>query len=87
MAAGEAVANCVEHGGGPTLSVDCWTQDGKLIAEIRHQGLGFQPPQNVGAPPPGAPRGYGLYIMHQVLDGVEFLDGGTGLRLVKNLPA
>jgi hypothetical protein len=32
-------------------------------------------------------RGYGLFIMHHVLDGMEFLDGGTGLRLFKKLPS
>jgi hypothetical protein len=24
--------------------------------------------------------------MHEVVDGIEFMDGGTGLRLFKNLP-
>ncbi|MFY9720709.1 MAG: ATP-binding protein [Candidatus Cybelea sp.] len=87
LACGEALANCVEHGGGPTLSVDCWLEGRRLIAEIRHEGQGFEPPQRVGAPPEGAPRGYGLFIMHEVLDGVEFLDGGLVLRLVKKLQA
>ncbi|HEV3091579.1 MAG TPA: ATP-binding protein [Candidatus Cybelea sp.] len=86
LAAGEAVANCVEHGGGPTLTVKCWVEDGRLFAEIRHRGEGFEPPERVEAPPRGAPRGYGLFIMHEVLDGVEFLEGGTGLRLIKQLP-
>jgi anti-sigma regulatory factor (Ser/Thr protein kinase) len=86
LGAGEALANCVEHGGGPVLSVDCWLDGNRLIAEIRHQGRGFNPPERVNPPPQGAPRGYGLFIMHEVVDGVEFMDGGTGLRLFKNLP-
>ena len=86
LGAGEALANCVEHGGGPTLSVECWLDGTRLVAEIRHQGRGFTPPQCVNAPPQGAPRGYGLFIMHEVVDGIEFMDGGTGLRLFKNLP-
>ncbi len=86
LGAGEALANCVEHGGGPVLSVDCWLEGSRLIAEIRHQGRGFDPPEFVNPPPQGAPRGYGLFIMHEVVDGVEFMDGGTGLRLFKNLP-
>lgn len=85
LACGEALANCVEHGGGPTLSVRCWLDGTALVAEIWHEGQGFEPPQRVGCPPEGAPRGYGLFIMHEVLDGVEFLDGGLGLRLVKRL--
>lgn len=87
LACGEALANCVEHGGGPTLSVKCWLDGRRLVAEIRHEGRGFEPPQRVGAPPEGAARGYGLFIMHEVLDGVEFLDGGLGLRLTKKLQA
>lgn len=86
LACGEALANCVEHGGGPILAVDCWCADESLTVEIRHQGRGFEPPQAVQAPPRGALRGYGLFIMHQVLDEVEFLEGGRGLRLRKNLP-
>jgi anti-sigma regulatory factor (Ser/Thr protein kinase) len=86
LGAGEALANCVEHGGGPILLVNCWTDGKRLIAEIRHQGRGFKPPECVNPPPQGAPRGYGLFIMHEVVDGVEFMDGGTGLRLFKNLP-
>jgi anti-sigma regulatory factor (Ser/Thr protein kinase) len=87
LGAGEALANCVEHGGGPILSVDCWLDGNRLIAEIRHQGRGFKPPECVSPPPQGAPRGYGLFIMHEVVDGIEFMDGGTGLRLLKNLPS
>lgn len=87
LASGEALANCVEHGGGPSLSVRCWFDQGRLIAEIRHEGEGFDPPDPILAPPEGAPRGYGLFIMHEVLDAVEFLEGGRGLRLVKKLQA
>jgi anti-sigma regulatory factor (Ser/Thr protein kinase) len=86
LGTGEALANCVEHGGGPVLSVDCWSDGTRLIAEIRHQGRGFNPPERLNPPPQGAPRGYGLFIIHEVVDGVEFMDGGTGLRLFKNLP-
>jgi hypothetical protein len=54
--------------------------------EIRHNGRAFEKPKMIAAPPQGAPRGYGLYIMHRTLDAVKFLDGGIGLRLVKDLP-
>jgi anti-sigma regulatory factor (Ser/Thr protein kinase) len=84
LACGEALANCAEHSGGPTMSVDCWLDGDRLMTEIRHYGRGFEPPERVTAPPQGAPRGYGLFIMHSVLDGLEFLDGGTGLRLIKS---
>lgn len=86
LACGEALANCVEHGGGLSVEVDCWCTGASLIAEIRHNGRGFQSPKEITAPPHGAPRGYGLYIMHRTLDAIEFLHGGSGLRLVKDLP-
>jgi Histidine kinase-like ATPase domain len=75
----------VEHGGGEALSVESWIENGHLVAEIRHDGRGFNPPVKIGAPSQGAPRGYGLFIMHEVLDGVEFLEGGLGLRLVMRI--
>lgn len=85
LACGEALANCVEHGGGRSVEVDCWCNGDSLVAEIRHNGRQFTVPPTIAPPPQGALRGYGLFIMHQTLDSVEFLDGGTGLRLVKNL--
>ena len=81
LACGEALANSVEHGGGPKLDVVCHFAGDELTVEIRHEGKGFEPPATIAAPPRGSLRGYGLYIMHAVLDGVEYLDGGTGLRL------
>ena len=81
LACGEALANSVEHGGGPALDVACSFADDEMTVEIRHEGKGFDPPPMVAAPPQGSLRGYGLYIMHEMLDRVEYLDGGTGLRL------
>lgn len=86
LGAGEALANCVEHGGGPILSAQWRLVGGRLVAEVRDQGRGFDPRERVKPPPQGAPRGYGLFIMHNVVDGVECMDGGTGPRLFKNLP-
>ncbi len=86
LGCGEALANSVEHGGGPTLAVACCFADRELTVEIRHEGKGFDPPTTVTPPPQGSLRGYGLYIMYEVLDGVEYLDGGTGLRLRLRAP-
>ena len=81
LACGEALANSVEHAGGPALGIACSLVNAELTVEIRHEGKGFEPPRVVTAPPQGSLRGYGLYIMHEVLDGVEYVDGGTVLRL------
>ncbi len=82
-AVGEVLANAVEHGGGESVTVECYFESGKVVAEIRDRGGGFLPPAAFQAPLGGAPRGYGLFIMHCLLDEVQFLDGGRTLRLVK----
>lgn len=82
-AIGEVLANAVEHGGGPEITVECYFDSGRVVAEIEDHGAGFLPPPAVHAPVGGAPRGYGLFIMHRLLDEVEFLDSGRKLRLVK----
>jgi anti-sigma regulatory factor (Ser/Thr protein kinase) len=84
-AIGEALANAVEHSKGSNLTVECRREHGAIIAEIENDGNGFLPPPGVTRPPKGALRGYGLYIMHRLLDEVEFLDDGKRLRLVKRV--
>jgi len=83
-AVGEVLANAVEHGGGDRVSIECYFDSGKVVAEIRDSGGGFLPPPAIRVPQGGAPRGYGLFIIHCLLDDVEFLDGGRMLRLVKS---
>jgi len=82
-AVGEVLANAVEHGGGPMITVECYFDSGRVVAEIQDHGAGFLPPAAIEAPSGGALRGYGLFIMHRLLDEVEFLDSGCKLRLVK----
>lgn len=83
-AVGEVLANAVEHGGGDHVSIECYFDSGKVVAEIRDSGGGFLPPPAIRMPRDGAPRGYGLFIMHCLLDDVQFLDGGRMLRLLKS---
>lgn len=84
-AAGEVLANAVEHGRGTTLSISCRYADGAVIAEVAHDGVGFLPPAEVGAPPHGSMRGYGLFIVYKVIDEVAILDGGRRVRLIKRV--
>lgn len=86
LAVGEAVSNAVQYGEGISLHVACWTERGNLVTEIGSRGDGFGrigPPE---LPPIGSVRGYGLFIIHHVVDAVEFFDGGTRMRLTKRLP-
>lgn len=86
-AIGEALANAVEHSDASTLTVRCWCESGCLVTELEDDGRGFFPPLSFQAPPDGALRGFGLFIMHQLLDEIDFLDNGKRLHLVKRLPA
>ncbi len=81
-AVGEALANAIEHGKCSIVTVDCWFDRQKLVAEIQQNGFGFEP-ATVHAPQRGSSRGYGLFIMRAVMDHVEFLENGTRVRLVK----
>jgi anti-sigma regulatory factor (Ser/Thr protein kinase) len=81
-AVGEALANAIEHGKCSIVTVECWYDRQKLVAEIRQNGFGFEPP-TAHAPQQGSSRGYGLFIMRTVMDHVEFLENGTRVRLIK----
>jgi serine/threonine-protein kinase RsbW len=86
-AIGEALANCVDHGGGQEISVHCFCDGDWLVVEVGDSGRGFRPPRTVERPANGPLRGYGLFLMHQLMDRVEFVDGGRRVRLSRRLPA
>jgi anti-sigma regulatory factor (Ser/Thr protein kinase) len=80
---GEALANAVEHGGGATMAITCERDGGRVVVEIADCGPGFEWRGGPRLPDASGCGGYGLYIMHQLLDELEVLDGGRRLRLVK----
>lgn len=61
----------------------------QLIVELFDSGRPFTPPDH--QPIPGVPqvRGYGLFLMHEIMDDVKYesLAGHNCWRLVKNLVA
>jgi len=89
FAVGEALANSVEHGHSPSsvVKIHCLCDGVQLTIEIKDNGPGF------AARPRGerrevfAVRGYGTSIMHELMDAVEYTEGGTRIRLVKKLDA
>ncbi len=87
-AAGEALANCAEHGHcqGQHIDVRCYFDSEKLSIEIRDAGTGFDYPNVALTPPSDAPRGFGTSIMRRLMDEVEYSERGTRLRLIKRLP-
>lgn len=48
-------------------------------------GVGFAPACRHERPAMFALRGYGMSIMRALMDGVEYSEGGTRIRLVKKL--
>jgi hypothetical protein len=71
-AVGEALANSAEHGSGSIMTLSCWHDGKKVMVEVSDRGSIFG-------------RGFGLHLMHELSDGVEFFDGGRRVRLHKEL--
>jgi anti-sigma regulatory factor (Ser/Thr protein kinase) len=85
VAAGEALCNAVEHGQAHRsngFSVSCSLQDDELRIEIRDNGEGFAP-ERLRASTPEADRGFGILLMRRLMDGVQFADNGTCVRLYR----
>jgi serine/threonine-protein kinase RsbW len=86
LAAGEALANAVEHGNKNLgfIRVHCSFADGELTVEIDDDGQGFDYRSVTGRRrDPNAIRGFGISIMHAVMDGVQYEQRGTLVRLRK----
>jgi serine/threonine-protein kinase RsbW len=86
-AVGEALANAVEHGGhGFTVTAE--VAGSGLSVEIGDGGCGFAGWNDLGElqPRSTAPRGFGIFIMRSLTDGIEFSEGGRRIRLFKRLP-
>jgi anti-sigma regulatory factor (Ser/Thr protein kinase) len=88
-AAGEALANCAEHGhkNGTNIDVVCRCDGNALSIEIKDAGQGFDRwnARDYVKPLSSAPRGYGTYIMRRLMDEIEYTDLGTRICLTKRL--
>lgn len=90
VAVGEGLANAVEHGNRDegVFEVTVYRSVDALVIEIKDNGRGFDHGSvcSHGGPPVEALRGFGTFIMREVMDDVNYSDLGTRLRLVKRLP-
>ena len=90
VAAGEALSNAVEHGHAlrsSGFSVRCSMEDDELRIEIRDNGEGFMPESlRIGTPPEQRERGFGILLMRRLMDGVQFDNNGTCVRLYRRRP-
>jgi serine/threonine-protein kinase RsbW len=86
LAAGEALSNAVEHGRNerqPGFSVRCSFDDGELMIEIRDNGEGFELQPTTEIPIEQRERGFGIFLMCRLMDGVRFDNNGSCVRLVR----
>ena len=87
---GEALANAAEHGHKPgsMFEVRAYIDAPMLVIEIEDAGGGFEHnrQKHGGAPTHEAPRGFGIFIMQQLMDAIEYNERGTLVRLKKRLP-
>ena len=87
-AVGEALANAVEHGNRDTglgFDVAATFDDGRLVIEVKDYGSGFDCERALACESPdieGA-RGFGIFLMRQLMDEIAFLDRGSRVQLVK----
>jgi serine/threonine-protein kinase RsbW len=88
LAAGEALANAVEHGNKDvgTIELRCLFEGGALVVEVTDQGEGFDfSAAGTRYREPNSIRGFGITIMRSLMDAIEYAERGTLVRLRKAL--
>ncbi len=89
----EALVNAILHGnrGDPAkkVMVACFCEceaDGGLLLVVRDEGLGFDPaqvPDPTAAEAVNLDHGRGIFLMRQLMDDVQFINGGREVELRK----
>jgi anti-sigma regulatory factor (Ser/Thr protein kinase) len=77
LAVDEAVTNSVRYGGGGGM-LRIWSQDRKVICEVRDHGWIGQPLVGRVAPDPSEPGGFGLWLANQLCDLVQVRTSAQG---------
>jgi len=88
-AVGEALANAAEHGhrAGGEITVNAKISERAFVVEIEDRGPGFARWNASGSERPGptAARGFGIFLMRELMDEVDYSSNGACVRLVKRL--
>jgi len=87
LAVSEVAANTVRHAKTPG-SLTIWYDTEEIICQIQDDGIIADPLAGRRKPSLDAMGGHGLWIVHQVCDGVEMRsdETGTTIRLHMDLP-
>lgn len=83
LAVTELASNCVRHGdGGGSVWVRVGEHDDEFVCEVASRGGSIDLLSGITRPPPGASRGWGLYLVSEVSDETEIASGG-GVNVVR----
>ncbi len=88
LATGEAISNAIEHGNKLRgyFEMRCSFDGTKLVVEVKDRGRGFEAPAQPAPGPNDKLRGWGLFLMKNLLDRVSYFENGSGVRLEIRLP-
>lgn len=85
----EAVTNAIEHGNqfdpNKTAEIEVEITDSDVIASVKDQGPGFKPADQENPLTEEnllKEGGRGVFLLKELSDEVEYLDGGTRLRFI-----
>jgi len=89
-AVGEALANAVEHGkceGADGFEVWATFESDQLVIEIKDYGAGFDCERALEKANPDScgNRGFGIFLMRELMDEVAYSERGSRIQLVKRL--
>lgn len=89
-AIGEALANAAEHGNhGASAGFDVFASfaGARLDIEVKDHGPGFDTERLLAMqnPDPNGDRGFGIFLMRQLMDDVAYTERGSRVRLSKRL--
>jgi serine/threonine-protein kinase RsbW len=87
-AVGEALANAAEHGSGGDktgFDVSATFDDARLVIEVKDHGHGFDSREALADETPDSSglRGFGIFLMRQLMDEIAYSDSGSRVQLVK----
>jgi anti-sigma regulatory factor (Ser/Thr protein kinase) len=89
-AVGEALANAAEHGNRESgFDVYATFDDECLIIEVKDHGGGFDCDKALERTTidAGGTRGFGIFLMQQLMDEIAYSDRGSRIQLVKRANA
>src|SRR3989338_4909895 len=91
LALEEALTNAMRHGNGlkasRNVTVHIVLDQTQIVFDVSDEGNGFNPkvvpdPTQSGYAE-NIPGGRGIFLMQKMMDGVEFYNGGRGVKMVK----